>query len=218
MVWLLFGLAVSHAAGVVAMGGDGCRVAVARTGSVLLAVAGTAARTGLFAATGPVKGVRRNHGHARREPLVRRRTVPVVAFLGLCGLSLGVTLGHPRASSAMHDWRVPPISSPRSSSWLDETLPAGTVISSHNMGTIGRAGPSLVVVMFGRTDGHVASEGEPDCGWARAASTSTFAISTTSSTSSPVVAVEARATPRDSEIEYNPVYASLSQRWRVSGP
>ena len=209
MVWLLFGLAVSHAAGVVAMGGGWLPAwRVLAPVPVLLAVAGTAAY-GLFAATSPVKDPPEPLGLARREPLVRRRTVPVVA-LALCGLSLGVTLGHPRASSAMHELRESADQLAEIGGWLDETLPAGTVISSHNMGTLAyAAGPSLVVVdVFGRTDEHIGREGEP----LRMGSSGVYVtrdFDYVVNERSPVVAVEGPGYTTGQRCEINPVYAGL---------
>ncbi len=209
VVWLLFGLAVSHVVGVVAMGGGWLPAwRLLAPVPVLLAVAGTAAY-GLFAVTSPPKDPPESLGVARREPLVRRRAVPVVA-LALCGLSLVVTLGHPRALTAMQQLRESADQLTEIGYWLDESLPAGTVVSTHNTGALAyAAGPSIVVVdVFGRTDGHIAREGEPfRVGEAGVRVTRDFDYVVNER--SPVVAVDESGYTTGQRCGVDPVYADL---------
>lgn len=168
VMWLLVALAVGHVAAVLVSGGGLMPVwRLLSPVPVLLAVLGTAAY-GLFVVTSPAKTAPASStdpdpdGENAREPLVRRRTVPVVAMV-LCGLSLVVTVVHPRALPAMDELRTSATQLAEIGRWFHTSLPPGTVISTHNTGALAyEAGPAIVVVdVFGRTDEHIAREGTP---------------------------------------------------------
>ncbi len=162
VVWLLVALALGIVAGVVVCGGGWMPAwRLLAPVPVLLAVVGMAAY-GLFAVTAPARDTTTSGGTGTRAPLARRRTVAVVT-MALCGLSLVVTTVHPRALPAMRELRASTVQLSEIGRWLDESLPAGTVISTHNTGALAyAAGPSITVVdVFGRTDEHIAHEGEP---------------------------------------------------------
>ncbi|MEY7970429.1 hypothetical protein AB8O38_00355 [Saccharomonospora xinjiangensis] len=206
VVWLLVVLAVGHVLAVLVAGGGWMPVwRLLAPVPVLLAVVGTAAY-GLFVVTSPANDAATAD---RGVPLVRGRTVPVVAT-ALCGLSLVVTMVHPGALPAMHDLRTAAGQRAEIGRWLDESLPAGTVISTHNTGSMAyEAGPSIVVIdVFGRTDEHIAREGEPmrveDSG-VYAARDFDYVVNERA----PAVAVEESGYTSVRECGINPAYAGL---------
>ncbi|EHR59104.1 hypothetical protein [Saccharomonospora cyanea] len=209
VVWLLVALAVGHVVGVLAAGGGWMPAwRLLAPVPVLLAIVGTAAY-GLFVVTSPAREAPTSAEPEPRSPLARRRTVSVVT-MALCGLSLVVTMVHPRALPAMHELRASADQLAEVGRWLDESLPAGTVISTHNTGALAyEAGPSIVVVdVFGRTDEHIAREGEP----LRVAGHSVYLtrdFDYVVNTRSPAVAVEESGYTTEQECGINPAYAGL---------
>ncbi|WP_244231278.1 hypothetical protein [Saccharomonospora piscinae] len=208
-VWLLLALAASQVVGVVAAGGGWMPVwRLLAPVPVLLAVAGVAAY-GLFVATSPSSAGRAGGGVVGATPLVRGRTVPIVV-VALAGLSLAVSLAHPSALPAMRELDRSATQLAEIGRWLDDSLPPGTVVSTHNTGALAyEAGTSVVVVdVFGRTDEHIARQGEPLPVTARGvyvARDFDYVVNERS----PSVAVEESGYTTEQQCGINPAYAGL---------
>ncbi|WP_245900692.1 glycosyltransferase family 39 protein [Prauserella shujinwangii] len=159
LVWLLLVLAAGFA-GLTLLAGGGELPAWRLLAVVppLLAVAAAAAY-GVFvlaAASGPSPV-------PRELRLAGRRVLPVVA-VGVCALSLLVSITHPRMLSALHALRDDTRELAEIGAWLGERLPAATVVSAYASGALAyEAGTQLIVVdVRGRTDEHIARDGESD--------------------------------------------------------
>ncbi|MEU6641332.1 hypothetical protein ABZ863_02165 [Saccharomonospora sp. NPDC046836] len=158
LVWLLLELAVVYTAFVVAVGGDWMPAwRLLAPVPPLLAIAAAAAY-GVWAAA-DTAGAPSPRPRAQR--LAQRRAVGIVA-VAVCGLSMVVSVTHPRMLPAMHDWRDAIGELGETGSWLGERLPAGTVVSTYANGALSyRAGSHLVLVdVLGLTDEHIARHGE----------------------------------------------------------
>jgi arabinofuranosyltransferase len=162
VLWLLAALAAGQLVGVLVSGGGWMPTwRLLAAVPVLLGVLGVAA-FGVYVVTAPVDESVSGSVVSGPEPLVRGRTVPVVATV-LCGLALVVTTVHPRALPAMQQLSARADQLAEIGRWFGSSLPPGTVVSTHHTGALAyEAGPSIVVVdVYGRTDEHIARQGSP---------------------------------------------------------
>lgn len=90
----------------------------------------------------------------------RARAVPAVAAVA-CALSLLVSVLHQGMLTSVRQWHTQVTALEEIGSWLGDSLPNGTVISTYANGALSyRAGTGLTVVgQLGLTDEHIAREG-----------------------------------------------------------
>ncbi|WP_232212970.1 hypothetical protein [Saccharomonospora saliphila] len=132
-----------------------------------------------------------------------------------------MTTMHPMARPATADSERVVAGLEEVGAWFGESLPMGTVVATHATGALGyRAGPSLVVVdVFGRTDEHIARDGEQRgfVGARFVARDYDYVLTTRV----PSVAVEDATYTREQQCGINPAYAGLfevASFRRTAGP
>lgn len=162
LVWLTFVLAVGFVVLAVLAGGGGLPAwRLLAVVPPLLACAAAAA-FGIFVTSGTVD-LPSPVPRARR---LERRRVPAAVTVGMCGLSLLVSLTHPAMLSAMHAVRDRTGDLVEIGNWLGEQLPAGSVVGARAAGPVGYAAPRLTVIdLQGRADEFLArAAGTDDSG------------------------------------------------------
>ncbi|QWF80210.1 hypothetical protein [Amycolatopsis sp. CA-230715] len=151
LVWLVLAAAIGFVAGAVAIGGEAVPAwRLLAPVPPLLAVAAAAA-CGLLAKDGE---------ETSRRTLSSRRVVPAVA-LGLCGVSLVVSVESGELLPRIDAGRARTADLAVLGSWLGERLPPGSVIATYGGGPLAYwAGTGVVVIdELGRTDDHIARKG-----------------------------------------------------------
>ena len=160
LIWLLFATAATVAAAAVLIGGDpGPSWRLLAPVPPLIAVAAVSAY-----------GVLTVDADAKPSPRPRAwpaatRLVPVTAC-GLAGIAVLVSVFSPEMLDRVRDWRAHGAELTEVGGWLGRYLPPGSVVSAAAPGALAaRGGGQLLIVdVLGRTDDHIAREGQHDDG------------------------------------------------------
>jgi arabinofuranosyltransferase len=161
LTWLLFATAAGLAAAAVLVGGDPDPSWRLLAVVPPLLVVGSVATYGLLTV------------HVGEKPSPRPRAwpagtrlVPVTAG-GLAGIAVLVSVFSPDMLARVRDWHAHGTELAEIGGWLGEYLPPGSLVSSAAPGALAaRGGQLLIVDVFGRTDDHIAHDGQPDDGFA----------------------------------------------------
>ncbi|WP_410667311.1 hypothetical protein [Amycolatopsis sp. cmx-4-68] len=159
LIWLVFATVVGLATAAVLGGGDpGPAWRLLAPVPPLLAVAAVAAYGVL---TVDVEG--KPSPRPRSWPAATR-LVPVTAG-GLAGIAVLVSVFSPEMLDRVRDWRTHDTQLAEIGGWLGQYLPPGSVISAAAPGALAaRSGQLLIIDVLGRTDDHIAREGQHDGG------------------------------------------------------
>lgn len=159
LIWLLFATATALAAAAVLIGGDpGPAWRLLAPVPPLLAVAAAAAYGVLTADAGakPSPGPKPWPGTPRLVP---------VAACGLAGIAVLVSVFSPEMLDRVRDWHAHGTELAEIGDWLGGYLPPGSVVSAAAPGAIAAHGGQLLIIdVFGRTDDHIARDGQHDGG------------------------------------------------------
>jgi hypothetical protein len=157
LIWLLFATAAGLAAAAVLSGGDpGPSWRLLAPVPPLFAVA-AAATYGVLTADVVAKP-------SPRPKPVTPRLVPVAAC-GLAGIAVLVSVFSPEMLDRVRDWRAHGVELAEIGGWLGDYLPPGSVVSAAAPGALAAHGSQLLIVdVFGRTDDHIARDGQHDGG------------------------------------------------------
>jgi hypothetical protein len=155
LIWLLFATVVGLAAVSVPAGGDlGPAWRLLAPIPPLLAVASAAVYGVLTVAAGEKPAPR-----PRAWP-APTRLVPATAC-ALAGIAVLVSVFSPEMLDRVRDWRTYGSEITEIGGWLDQYLPPGSVVSAAVPGALTAHGGQLLVIdVFGRTDDHIAREGQ----------------------------------------------------------
>ncbi|MEV4051367.1 hypothetical protein AB0J55_09270 [Amycolatopsis sp. NPDC049688] len=159
LIGLLFATAVGLAAAAVLTGGDpGPSWRLLAPVPPLLAV-------GALAAYGVLTVDVAGKPSPRPKPVpAGTRLVPVAAG-GLAGIAVLVSVFSPEMLDRVRDWRAHGVELAEIGGWLGDYLPPGSVVSAAAPGALAAHGGQLLIVdVFGRTDDHIARDGQHDGG------------------------------------------------------
>jgi arabinofuranosyltransferase len=161
LIWLLFATAAGLAAVAVLAGGDtGPSWRLLAPVPPLLAVASVATYGVLTA------GVAGKPSPRPREWPAATRLVPVTAC-GLAGIAVLVSVFSPEMLDRVRDWRAHGTELTEIGGWLGTYLPPGSVVSANAPGALAaRGGQLLIIDVLGRTDDHIARDGQHASGLA----------------------------------------------------
>ncbi|MEU4252778.1 hypothetical protein AB0F15_35780 [Amycolatopsis sp. NPDC026612] len=159
LLWLLFALAVGLAAAAVLMGGDpGPSWRLLAPVPPLLAVAAA----GVYGVL-TVEAAGKPSPRPKPWP-VATRLVPVTAC-GLAGIAVLVSVFSPEMLDRVRDWHSYGTELVEIGGWLGDYLPPGSVVSAAAPGALAEQGGQLLIIdVLGRTDDHIAREGQHDGG------------------------------------------------------
>lgn len=157
LIWLLFATVAGLAAAAVLTGGDpGPSWRVLAPVPPLLAVA-AAGTYGVLTADVVAKP-------SPRPKPATTRLVPVAAC-GLAGIAVLVSVFSPEMLDRVRDWRAHGVELAEIGGWLGDYLPPGSVVSAAAPGALAAHGSQLLIVdVFGRTDDHIARDGQHEGG------------------------------------------------------
>ncbi|MET8848256.1 hypothetical protein [Amycolatopsis sp. NPDC004625] len=157
LIWLLFATAAGLAAAAVVTGGDpgpSWRLLAPVPPLLAVAAAGTYGVLTVEVAAKP----------SPRPKPVTTRLVPVAAC-GLAGIAVLVSVFSPEMLDRVRDWRAHGVELAEIGGWLGDYLPPGSVVSAAAPGALAAHGSQLLIVdVFGRTDDHIARDGQHDGG------------------------------------------------------
>ncbi|MGW3997319.1 hypothetical protein [Amycolatopsis sp. NPDC004772] len=157
LLWLLFAMAAGLAAAAVLIGGDpGPSWRLLAPIPPLLAVA-AAGTYGVLTADVVVKP-------SPWPKPVTPRLVPVTAC-GLAGIAVLVSVFSPEMLDRVRVWHSHGTELAEIGDWLGDYLPPGSVVSAAAPGALAAHGGQLLIIdVLGRTDDHIAREGQHDGG------------------------------------------------------
>ncbi|EOD65817.1 hypothetical protein [Amycolatopsis vancoresmycina] len=159
LIGLLFATAVGLAAAAVVTGGDpGPSWRLLAPVPPLLAV-------GALAAYGVLTAGLAGKPSPRPKPSPAGTRLVPVAACGLAGIAVLVSVFSPEMLDRVRDWRAHGIELAEIGGWLGDYLPPGSVVSAAAPGALAAHGGQLLIVdVFGRTDDHIARDGQHDGG------------------------------------------------------
>ncbi|WP_328446342.1 hypothetical protein [Amycolatopsis sp. NBC_00438] len=161
LIWLMFAMAAGLAAAAVLSGGDAGPSWRLLAGVPPLLAVGSVAAYGVLTADVEVKPSPR----PRAWP-AGTRLVPVAAC-GLAGIAVLVSVFSPDMLGRVRDWRTYGTELTEIGGWLGTYLPPGSVVSAAAPGALSaRGGQLLIIDVLGRTDDHIARDGQHDGGYA----------------------------------------------------